>query len=139
MTYLNAERAKKAALMTGTKRKMDTDALDRLEVKRHRLQDDMEALQASAEELADGRQCQLADLETALDRLMSRHPHHVASWRDLVTMERERQGRGQGHAAVASGGNLDTTGHRPHRLQDDMEVIFGAFHVKSIKKLPDWL
>ena len=51
MTYLDAERAKKAAL---TKRKLDTDALDRLEAKRCRLQDDMDALETSADELADG-------------------------------------------------------------------------------------
>ncbi|KAK2178546.1 hypothetical protein NP493_539g02066 [Ridgeia piscesae] len=54
MTYLDAERAKKAALTIGTKRKLDTDALDRLEAKRRRLQDDMDALETSADELADG-------------------------------------------------------------------------------------
>ena len=40
--------------MTGTKCKLDTDALDRLEAKLCRLQDDMEALQASAGGLTDG-------------------------------------------------------------------------------------
>ena len=44
----------KAGLMTGTKCKLDTDVLDRLEAKLCHLQDGMEALQASASELADG-------------------------------------------------------------------------------------
>ena len=54
MTYLDAERAKKEALTKGAKRKMDTEALDKLEAKRRRLQVDIEALHASADELADG-------------------------------------------------------------------------------------
>ena len=37
-----------------------------------------------------GLQRELADLETALDRLTSRHPDSVAPWRDVATMRRER-------------------------------------------------
>ena len=36
-----------------------------------------------------GQQRQLADLETALARLTSRHPTRVAPWRDLASMWRE--------------------------------------------------
>ena len=36
-----------------------------------------------------GRQHLLTDLETALDRLTSRHPTRAAPWRDVATMERE--------------------------------------------------
>ena len=54
MTYLDQQKAKKAAVTdVNAKRKLETDALEKLESKRRRLDNDVKALQASADELAD--------------------------------------------------------------------------------------
>ena len=55
MTYLDEQKVKRAAVVTdvNAKRKFEADALEKLESKRRRLENDVKALQASADELAD--------------------------------------------------------------------------------------
>ena len=55
MTYLDEQKAKRAAVITdvNAKRKFGADALEKLESKRRRLDNDVKALQASADELAN--------------------------------------------------------------------------------------
>ena len=60
MTYLDQQKAKKAAVTdVNAKRKLETDALEKLESKRRRQDNDVKALQASADELADSAKSKL--------------------------------------------------------------------------------
>ena len=59
MTYIDQHKAKRVAVVPdiNSKRKLDGDALDKLDSKRRRLDNDVKALQASADELSDCAEC----------------------------------------------------------------------------------